>query len=138
MEIRTLVKVFSCGDDVGEGMLFAILAENWLSGKSERSGKENRDMGGGLDGTAVKCGIGAVDGLDGFVVGDEFALEGLAVVTPEKNVGILVDACINEVKSSEAANVIEKVVEETETEGVQVEREVEAQKTASCLKKRVW
>lgn len=56
--------------------------------------------------------VGAVDSFDSFVVCSTFEHRGLAIVCLEKNIGMLVDACITEVKSSEAANVIDSTVEE--------------------------
>lgn len=54
------------------------------------------------------------------MVCDEFALGGLAVVCPEENVGIFVEACFIEVKSSRAADVVDDVADKIEFEGAWV------------------
>lgn len=89
-------------------------------GRGKRSGRDHRNRRAGGDETLVKKGVGAVDGFDFFLVCGEFALQSLAVVRPEENVGVIVDVrCIAEMLSR-TANFIDDVVEEMKLKRVLV------------------
>lgn len=77
-------------------------------GESERRKKNGRGGGGR---TPAENRAGVVDGFHVFVVWSGSALRGLTVVCLEKNVGMFVDACVNEVGFSETADFIHKVIE---------------------------
>lgn len=113
-------KVLVCGDKVREEGVFAFTDETWLVDRTRKSGR------GGGNGTPEENGVRAVDGFSSFVVRSGFAIECLAVVCFEKDVGTFVDACVIEVKSSEAADVIDDGVQEVEFESAQVAGAVEA------------
>lgn len=69
------------------------------------------------DGTPVEGGTEAVEGSDSVVLCGGFVIERLAVVYLEVDDDMFVDACVTKVKPSQAADVIEDVVETTELEG---------------------
>lgn len=79
-------------------------------------GREHADGTGSEDGILVEGGAGAVNGFRSFVLCDGSASEGLAVMCFEKDLDMFVDACVDEVDTSEAANVIDDVFEEKDFE----------------------
>lgn len=64
----------------------------------------------------MKGRAGVVDGFHSFVVLGVPALGSLAVTSLEENVALLVDACVIEKKSCNAADVLADVDEETQFE----------------------
>lgn len=83
-------------------------------------GKSGRKYGGGgdnRDGTSAESETGAVDGLNSLLVCGGFVLQILAVQCFEEDSCMLVDVCVIDVESSEAALVINDVVEVMKFEG---------------------
>lgn len=64
----------------------------------------------------MEIGAGTVDGCDTSGMCDRFALGDLAAVFLGKSVRMFVDACVTEVESSEAADVINDVFEKLKIE----------------------
>lgn len=60
----------------------------------------------------------ALVGFDSFVVHGGLSLEGLALACLEEDVGIIVDSSVIEMNFSEAADVVDSVVQEVEFERV--------------------
>lgn len=58
----------------------------------------------------MESGVVAVDDFDSLVVCGRLALGGLAVTCPENHVSLLVGACVTEVESSKATDVIGDLV----------------------------
>lgn len=80
---------------------------NGIGEKNER-GRQYR--------TPRRGGARAVKGFDSFWCGGGFALGGLLAVCPEHDVGLLVHASVTEMKSFEAADVVNDVVEKVKVE----------------------
>lgn len=79
-------------------------------------------------------GARAFDGFDGFVMSGGFLLRALAVVGLGEDVGMFINACVIEVKSSTAANVFDDVVLEVEPESAWIEGYQGSKiTTADCL-----
>lgn len=71
-----------------------------VHGWGKRTERVSEDGRGGRDGTLGEGPAGTVDGFDTFVVCSGLALEGLAVLCLEEDLGMFVDACDNVVKFS--------------------------------------
>lgn len=91
--------------------MLSITHEAWLTG----GGRECREGGGdercGGDGDPEACTFGTVDSFDCLVVRGGFAPGFLAVMGPEEDVGMLLNACVVEMESSQAADVVYDVIE---------------------------
>lgn len=92
--------------------MFATTNKTWFTKKRRNSegGKENGKSR--RDGTPVRRGVRALSGFDSFVMCNESALGGLAVVGFKEDVGMLVDACATETEFFGATDVGDNVVEE--------------------------
>lgn len=114
MGVRIGAKVLVGGDDVGEETVFAVADETWFADEGRRGGGRKRDRRGAGDRTAVNSVDGAVYCVSCSLVCGNSALGSLAIAYLEDEVGMFVNACVTELDSSEAANVINDVIGEME------------------------
>lgn len=116
MRVRTGAKVFVCMDKVGEEDANATTEKTSLTSREEERERRKGDERGGGDGVSMEDRARVVDSFGSFAVCGGSGLRGLVVGGFEKKLGMLLDACVTEMSSSEAADGIDDVIEKVALE----------------------
>lgn len=114
MRVRAGTKKFVCDAEIGGEDVFVLRDKTRLAGGRRASGTEKEGSERGGDRIPVKGRAGTVGGVDRFVLDSSFVLKGTAVMCFGENLGMPVDACVSEVRSPEAADVIDDVSKDVE------------------------